>query len=201
MFVVKRPIKDLESKPWPEIDTSNLLIEEQRGSPIYLSKIKVGEKIIEKIATLDEIIEDSIDDVVPRIYLSLSRHLKDEAVIEPLQIALFYEQSSTYGLSANITPDYGFSEESQELITKNQAAYDEFRKSIGETQLLEEPLKKEFNLKVEEYVFKKLKDQEISEIKYQELKVHDELKFASDKLNELSDSCKLYGVGKFILYC
>lgn len=84
MFVVKRPIKDLESKPWPEIDTSNLLIEEQRGSPIYHSKMKVGEKVIEKIASLDEILEDSIDDLVPRIYLRLSRPLKEEAVIEPL---------------------------------------------------------------------------------------------------------------------
>ena len=48
---------------------------------------------------------------------------------------------------------------------------------------------------------KKLKDQNLSDIKYTDLKVGEELKFTSDKLNELSEDCKKYHVGKFIQYC
>ena len=72
---------------------------------------------------------------------------------------------------------------------------------MREVDALDQDLQKEFKQKIEEYVTKKLKDQTINDIKYTDLKVGDELKFRSDKLNELSEDAKIYSVGKFIQYC
>jgi hypothetical protein len=47
MFAIKRPIKDLESKPWPEYDLSQLLSDEQRGLANYHVHYKINGKDIE----------------------------------------------------------------------------------------------------------------------------------------------------------
>ncbi len=46
--------------------------------------------------------------MTPNIYFRLSRPLKEDAQIDPIQISLFYAEASSHGLSLNITPDYGF---------------------------------------------------------------------------------------------
>ena len=64
-------------------------------------------------------------------------------------------------------------------------------------------LVKEFHRKVEEFVGKKIKDQNIADLKYNEWKIcgeGGELTFKSDKLNELSDDCKKWYVGRFLQY-
>jgi len=44
MFAFKRPIKDLESKPWPDFDLPALLTEEQGGQPFYYARFKSNGK-------------------------------------------------------------------------------------------------------------------------------------------------------------
>jgi hypothetical protein len=62
-------------------------------------------------------------------------------------------------------------------------------------------LKKQFRAKIEEFVSKKLKDQAPNDIKLKEIKVsEDSLKFPSSKLNELSEDCKRYHIGRYLQY-
>jgi hypothetical protein len=42
MWVIKSPIKELESKPWPAYDSASLLEEESRGTVIYITKTKIN---------------------------------------------------------------------------------------------------------------------------------------------------------------
>ena len=44
MWVIKRPIKDLENKTLPEIDSQTLLIDEARGAVQYVTKVKINGK-------------------------------------------------------------------------------------------------------------------------------------------------------------
>ena len=44
MWVIKRPIKDLEAKPWPSYDPASLLEEEGRGTVIYITRAKLNGK-------------------------------------------------------------------------------------------------------------------------------------------------------------
>ncbi len=79
MWTVKRPIKDLESKPWPELDAESLLSSETRNTILYLTRYKINGKDHEKQMSLDDISESSADDVNPIIYLRISRPLKGDA--------------------------------------------------------------------------------------------------------------------------
>lgn len=66
---------------------------------------------------------------------------------------------------------------------------------------LDENLRKEFHQKIEEFLSKKLKDQNLEDVNKSDIKVLEELKFTSDRLNELSDQCKLHYTNQFIFYC
>lgn len=43
MWVIKRPIKDLESRKWPEYNHDTLLSSESRNNVFYLTKCKSGD--------------------------------------------------------------------------------------------------------------------------------------------------------------
>ena len=53
MWVIKRPIKDLEAKPWPVIDEEALLSQEARGVALYIAHYKVNGKDQELSLTLE----------------------------------------------------------------------------------------------------------------------------------------------------
>ena len=48
MWAIKRPIKDLESKDWPEYNSEELLSPENRNTFIYLTRYKINGKEIEQ---------------------------------------------------------------------------------------------------------------------------------------------------------
>lgn len=45
MWVIKRPLKELESKPWPEYRSKELLTEETRNSVLYLTHYKLNDQV------------------------------------------------------------------------------------------------------------------------------------------------------------
>ena len=59
------------------------------------------------------------------IYLRIARPLKSDVKIELINVSAFYEHTTFYGLSINVTPDYGFSEKNNDLIVKNQSTYEQ----------------------------------------------------------------------------
>mmetsp|Transcript_9577 Transcript_9577/g.9206 ORF Transcript_9577/g.9206 Transcript_9577/m.9206 type:complete len:97 (-) Transcript_9577:1027-1317(-) len=86
MWAIKRPLKDLESKPWPEYNTQSLLVEEGNGSVQYLTKYKVNGKDQTHTLSLQEVIEPSTNDVNPMIYMRLTKPVKPEVDVEYIQI-------------------------------------------------------------------------------------------------------------------
>jgi hypothetical protein len=87
MWVIKRPIKDLESKPWPRYDTQALLSDETRNVIIYVSHGKIGDKPVEyQTSSLDDICEPNLNDLNPMIYLRLSRPLRPDTNLQPIGI-------------------------------------------------------------------------------------------------------------------
>jgi hypothetical protein len=91
MWAIKRPIKDLESKPWPEYDSASFLEEESRGTVQYISRYKINGKDQELYSSLEEIEEASLNDLNPMIYLRVSRAMKPDSVMDAIQISNFYE--------------------------------------------------------------------------------------------------------------
>jgi hypothetical protein len=76
MWVIKRPIKDLEAKPWPSYDPTSLLEEEGRGTVIYITRAKLNGKEFNHQASLEELYDPSEHNLNPLIYLRLARPLK-----------------------------------------------------------------------------------------------------------------------------
>lgn len=102
--------------------------------------------------------EPSPNDMNPVIFMRISRPLRDYSKIEFINTQLFYEQTQHYGISLNVTPDYGFNEQNSEIIVKNQQVYEDFQKALKEVDKLEPQLQLEFKAKIEEFVGKKIKD-------------------------------------------
>lgn len=44
------------------------------------------------------------------IYLRISRPLKDDTKIDLINSTSFYDLTNHYGISINVTPDYGYNE-------------------------------------------------------------------------------------------
>ncbi len=119
-----------------------------------------------------------------------------------ISLESFYTSTGKNGISFNITPDLGFNEHSTKLITKNQQLYSDFKKSLDEVDGLGDAnLKKAFRAKIEEYIGKKLKESAPNDLKLKEIKVsEDVIKFPNTKLNELSDDCKRFNIGRYLQY-
>lgn len=203
LWAIKRPVLDLESKPWPVYNPEELLAapEEARQTSLYISKVKINGKEVESQLSLDDICEDDLSrDLNPLVYLRLARPLKDGATLQLVELDKIYGLSSSNGLTVRVTPDYCHSWRSDSLITKNQALYDTFKKALDEVANLDEGQRKKFKSKIEEFVAKKLKDTaNPHEIKLKELKItEDTLKFPSQTLQELSEDCKRLHIGRYL---
>ena len=110
MWVIKRPIADLETKPWPHYEADNLLSPDSRNIALYLTRVKINGKEVEYQCSLDDIIEPSLRDLDPPIYIRVSRPLKDDSKIDLIPLDKFYQHTGNYGVSLNAAPDYGYSE-------------------------------------------------------------------------------------------
>jgi len=75
-----------------------------------------------------------------------------------IELDKIYGLSDSQGLTVHVTPDYCHNWRSDALISKNQALYDAFKKSLDEITNLDEGQRKKFKAKIEEFVAKKLKD-------------------------------------------
>lgn len=132
MWVIKRPMRDLESKPWPAYDPETLLSSETRNVVLYINKTLINGKEFNHQCSLDELIKPSISDVNPMIYLRLARPLKEDAQLDALSLDSFYLQTNFNGVTLSLTPDYGYSELSTAITTKNQQLYTDFKKALDE---------------------------------------------------------------------
>lgn len=85
------------------------MVDETRGTQIYVSKFKINGKEHElRYNHMDEVEDINEHDLNPIVYLRLSRPMRPEAQIPLINLSNFYEQTNVVGLSFNVTPDYSF---------------------------------------------------------------------------------------------
>ena len=49
-----------------------------------------------------------MNDLHPLVWLRVTRPLRDDSKLDLINLSAFYEQTNHFGLSVNVTPDYGF---------------------------------------------------------------------------------------------
>lgn len=77
-FAVKRPVRELEAKPWPEYDAETMLKDEYNEKPRYYSRVKINGKEVVCSKSYEEVVEPSEEDLNPVVYIRLTNSLRDD---------------------------------------------------------------------------------------------------------------------------
>lgn len=132
-YATKYPIKNIQSKEWPEYDSKKLLEKEDDVNyPKYLAVNTRGEDSIKK-AFYDQngIFKPGCHDLNPLIFYRLSRPLAKDAHLPTLNLSNYHEESEEHGVKLEISPDYTYMK-SDKIIKLQKEKYNRVVKGINQ---------------------------------------------------------------------